>query len=567
MSVSVETNDASHVALGTLNETFPTQFTYDDNADVQVFHDGVLQTESVSYTLQGGLGAAGTVTWIGTPTAGKTVLIVRRRPATQTNLFLANDPLPAVNIEKMGDRLARAIAGCLRLALSAANLWDCLSRRLTKVATPVASDDAATKGYVDSKATIAQVPTPADPGDDNKYLRANAGATTWQVPREVPSPGAPDVGQFLKATGVGTFSFEDLTTPSAVAPENWLINGDFQVCRRHSKGGTFTASTTFRNDDATYLLDRWLLLSNGNNVVTVMHDDNVLPSGAVAKCRLTVVTANLKFGIFQPIESARTKQLLKDGISTRVSVQFKARTLTGNPISNIRVGIISWTGAVDSASLLDPVSVWEAAGTNPTLVAGFAYENVPVNIPVNLDTFSTHLVENILIDTALVNNVGVFIWVDDTNAAVSDRLEIADVALVVNTVAGSFLRRSYAEEQMLCHRYFWSSFRELTQPADFAGTHLTANLLMSHGSGAGDVLLTVFYPTAMFHGDNAVYAFYAPTGGSAGQGRNITDSTNLVVTAQTKTQNQATVGGFGAAGSANDIVAYGMTVNSEVGVA
>ena len=46
--------------------------------------------------------------------------------------------------------------------------------------------------------------------------------------------------------------------------KNAIINGDFKIAQR---GTSFTAATTPLNDDDTYLLDRWKLLSDGDDVV------------------------------------------------------------------------------------------------------------------------------------------------------------------------------------------------------------------------------------------------------------------------------------------------------------
>jgi hypothetical protein len=47
--------------------------------------------------------------------------------------------------------------------------------------------------------------------------------------------------------------------------KNAIINGDFKVSQR---GTTFTSATTPANSDDTYLLDRWVLLSDGNDIVS-----------------------------------------------------------------------------------------------------------------------------------------------------------------------------------------------------------------------------------------------------------------------------------------------------------
>ena len=61
--------------------------------------------------------------------------------------------------------------------------------------------------------------------------------------------------------------------------KNALVNGGFRVVQR---GTSFTSTSTPANDDDTYLLDRWLLLSDGDDIVDVSQETTVVPSGAFA---------------------------------------------------------------------------------------------------------------------------------------------------------------------------------------------------------------------------------------------------------------------------------------------
>ncbi len=66
------------------------------------------------------------------------------------------------------------------MGLGSDDQFDATSLRITNVATPTASTDAATKGYVDAASIAAgNVPTPDNPGDDNYVLVANGGTFDW----------------------------------------------------------------------------------------------------------------------------------------------------------------------------------------------------------------------------------------------------------------------------------------------------------------------------------------------------------------------------------------------------
>jgi hypothetical protein len=224
--------------------------------------------------------------------------------------------------------------------------------------------------------------------------------------------------------------------------QNLIINGGFRVAQR---GVTFTAATAPLNSDDTYLLDRWILLSDGNDIVDVSQlavtsDENPFALQAL------VATANKKFGFLQILETKDSPQ-----IGQVVSLSFRAKT-TAAAIRNVRAAVISWDGTADTVTS-DVVSAWEAEGTVPTLAAGWTYENAATN---NLLTTSwqTFTIENIAVDTAATKNVAVFIWVDDADAAANDILQIEWVKLELGATATNFVPRPYAEELLLCQRYF-----------------------------------------------------------------------------------------------------------------
>jgi len=229
---------------------------------------------------------------------------------------------------------------------------------------------------------------------------------------------------------------------SRIINQNSLINPGFAVAQR---GTAFTAATVPLNSDDTYLLDRWVLLSDGNDIVDVSQlavtsDENPFAIQAL------VATANKKFGFIQILETKDSPQ-----IDQVVSLSFRAKT-TGAAIRNVRAAVISWDGAADTVTS-DVVSAWEAEGTVPTLVANWTYENVATD---NLLTaaYQTFTIENIAVDTAATKNVGVFIWVDDADAAANDILQIQWVKLELGATCTDFVARPIGAEKDLCLRYF-----------------------------------------------------------------------------------------------------------------
>jgi hypothetical protein len=226
---------------------------------------------------------------------------------------------------------------------------------------------------------------------------------------------------------------------------NAIINGSFRVSQR---GTAFTSATVPANSDDTYLLDRWILLSDGNDIVDVSQEQSATIADPAYNIKLDVETANKKFGILTVLEQLDSRQF----INQTCSLSFKAKR-TGTTIGAIRAAILSWSSTADTVTS-DVVSAWEAAGTNPTLVANWNYENVPVALSAITTSWQTFKIEGIAIDTAASTNVGVFIWTDDTAMDVGDFLHIAEVQLEVGSVATAFEVITFADELALCQRYY-----------------------------------------------------------------------------------------------------------------
>ncbi len=236
----------------------------------------------------------------------------------------------------------------------------------------------------------------------------------------------------------------DSTLP--MVQKNHLINGGFDVSQR---GVSFNSATIPINDDDTVLVDRWVLLSDGDDVVDVSQETVQVPASSRHAIALDVETGNLKFGILQVLEARDAAAL----IGSTASLSFKAR-ISGSSIDHLRAAIISWDSGEDMVTR-DVVAAWNGVGVDPTLAANWTYENAPANLATLTSNYQTFKIENISIDTANARNVGVFIWVDDVTLTVTDILYIADVMLAKGTTASNFARRSYAEELAICQRYCW----------------------------------------------------------------------------------------------------------------
>ena len=221
--------------------------------------------------------------------------------------------------------------------------------------------------------------------------------------------------------------------------KNRLINGDMAVAQR---GTSITAP-----DDDTYHLDRWLIVSDGNDAVDITQS-RTAPTNQLYSCGLDVETEDKKFGIAQIIENKNCTGL----IGQTATLSFKAKASAVDKLDNVKCAIISWSSTADSVTS-DLVSAWGVEGTNPTLASNLTYENTPANLSVTT-SWATYSV-SADIDTGSTTNVAVFIWSDVTDTTAGQFLYITDVQLEVAAAATDFERLPYDVNLNRCHRYFY----------------------------------------------------------------------------------------------------------------
>jgi hypothetical protein len=254
--------------------------------------------------------------------------------------------------------------------------------------------------------------------------------------------------------------------------KNAIINGAFNIAQRAT---SFTSTGSANNDD-TYTLDRWYILSDGNDIIDVTQESSTVPTNGQYAIALDVETANKKFGIAQIIEWQNCKGL----IGNTVTLSFKAKVSATTKLDNVKAAIVAWSGTADSVTS-DIISAWGVEGTNPTLIANATYENTPANLSVTT-SYATYSV-SASVDTASTKNIIVFIWSDVTDTTVGDFLYITDVQLERGSVATEFEHRTVQQEQDLCERYL---------PAYNAASAATA--VISNGYSISSTQALITYP-------------------------------------------------------------------------
>jgi hypothetical protein len=228
---------------------------------------------------------------------------------------------------------------------------------------------------------------------------------------------------------------------------NLIINPDFSI---RSRGITFTTGTVFTNDDDVYLLDQWLLLSDGNDIVDVTREVDAF-AGFKYSIKLDVETASKKFGICQILENVHAENII--GGTCSLSFTAKVNDISAGRLDNIKAVVLSWDSTSDTVTS-DVVSAWGAEDTTPTWATNWTAENTPANLSVTT-TAARYTIENISIDTVSAKNIAVFIWADGLTGTVTDTLEITGVQLETGASANTVVPSDFSKEYIRCARYSW----------------------------------------------------------------------------------------------------------------
>lgn len=238
--------------------------------------------------------------------------------------------------------------------------------------------------------------------------------------------------------------------------QNFIINGDFRIHQRQNSGNLA---------DDTYCRDRWVLLSSTNSSYSIsgttgaaeMSTDSqfVFPDGIGHYALLIRASgyANEQAGLFQVIENINTRPLL----NTDVSLSFWAKkySATDNYIDNLKAVVLAWSSTSSSdidAVTSDCVATW---GNTLTYATGWTAENTPSDLNLTTD-WQNFKIESIAVDTELTHNLGVLIYISDTDTPSSNNngVYITGVKLELGTAATSFVPRLYSDELELCKRYY-----------------------------------------------------------------------------------------------------------------
>jgi len=282
-------------------------------------------------------------------------------------------------------------------------------------------------------------------------LVASLGSGNWRVGWYVRADGSPvkilDEDTLVSDSATFPASQQSIKAYNDKLKNNLIINGSFNVAQR---GTSFTSATTPANSDDTYLLDRWVLLSDGNDIVDVTQQSGGGVDGNSNYIRLDVETASKKFGILQIIEGINCDSI----IGSTASLSFDAKVTDATKLGDIRAVVVAWSSTEDTVTS-DIISAWGAEGANPTLVANWTAENTAADLSVTT-SWARYKIENISIDTASAANVAVFIYQNNvaTNDTAGKFLEVTNVKLEPGANATPYEVVPIADTLARCLRYY-----------------------------------------------------------------------------------------------------------------
>jgi hypothetical protein len=272
-------------------------------------------------------------------------------------------------------------------------------------------------------------------------------------------PNNADYKEYLAWVAAGgvtdglNYTFTDGSNANTYFDGNVLINTDFRISQRTKPGSAalYNSTSLYPNNDDAFTLDRWYILSDGNNRVIVSQEHGKCRAGTcqhVASLRLSrQAQRGSSSGLPKMVENSNCVGL----IDTVVTLSFKAKVSSTAKLSNVKAAVVEWTGTANAVTS-DIVSTWEAAGTDPTLIANAAYVTTPVNLQVGT-TWGTYVLTGTV--SAGCRNLIVFIWSDVKDTTAGDFINIGDVTLEAGGAPTGYKRELTSSVLDQCSRYFY----------------------------------------------------------------------------------------------------------------
>lgn len=163
--------------------TFPFTFTYFDADQVKVSVNGAPVSSGFIVDSENPT-AGGSIIFEEAPAIGDKIVILRITPRVRTSDFIEGGVLSSAALDGDFDYLTAITQELDQYALQrdeGTAQWNANNLRIENLVVPVNSSDASNKLYVDQVVTrLGNLTTPLNPADNGKWLKANAGAATWE---------------------------------------------------------------------------------------------------------------------------------------------------------------------------------------------------------------------------------------------------------------------------------------------------------------------------------------------------------------------------------------------------
>lgn len=329
---------------------------------------------------------------------------------------------------------------------------------------------------------------------------------------------------------------------------NFLANGSFNFAQRQTPG----TLTTKSND--TYGPDRWRM-SRENTDFQYQRNDAHAESGLTSRYygSFKKITSTGKLMVYQILEGANS------GALKGKTVIFQAR-MKASSAKTIRMAVLE----LQNAGTMDTipgtfVSAWGANSTDPTLGSNLAIVTAAQSKSV------TTAWQNFSVSVTVPSNsknVIVAVW-SDSQFAANDILHIAEAGLYVSNVVQVWKPRPYAEDLLMCQRYYWKSFDIDIAPAQNAGNQYGTRVSAVAAGAVTHRFPPIFFPAPMFKAQT--FTFYNP-GAANAQARDVTAGADCTATAVgASTQVLLDINCTGPAGGAvNDSIIVAVTAEAEL---
>ena len=508
--------------------SFPFLMSVSSVNDIRVIRQNIstgaqtIETEGVTIntTLTGSPAGStgGNVVFVSPPSSSYTVTILLNPSLTQETALPLAGTFPSTAVEAMADKvvnIAKRNRDLIQRSLTlldgdvdGSGRFDANGNRIINLGAPTAGTDAATQSYVQSQIAAAVL----DPSVSVSAIMADVlDETTYDAALTLMGAGVVGLPIFKSdsqagvMTGLGITSVSQaLLALSSIASwrsslqiaqqiplRNWIVNPDFTVWQN---GTTFNSSTPSANanDDNRYSADQWIHLCSGSDIIDLARYSPAVFNDGRSGIAVVQQTDNAKWGLMQILEAQRTQMLRGQQVTLSIDHARNAGDL-----ADFKMFLIEWTGTADDRSAAsDPISAWNAATSDPTLAAGWAYVAGASATFTATQTWATASLTVTLPTTP--NNLAVLIVTNDGSYTAGATAYFGRANLTKSAVAVPFYPPSHADELRECQRFFAKTFPYSVVPAvnqGYAGALWSRTI--TDGASNGALMASWRFPVEM----------------------------------------------------------------------